>query len=1090
MANILSLSARINADASGFKLDPVQRALKQLGDETAKVAAIFDRFTDTSEAAANAQADTSKALQDLIAARREGTVSAEEFAKAFERIREAATQEAAALQRAAQITEANLSPLQRYDNALAELDSQLQAGRISQETYTRATENAARGLSDAERAARGLAVQQKQIENAATSTTLKFNELSGVFSILPGPLGNIAGRISGLSSAGEGLSRIFSGGLAQGFSSVAASVTSLINPVTLALGGITAFAAGASLVARGLVDLEDRVERLGRLANQLGVSFEFVQTLEEAGRRSDVSIEQLSGSFARLQNTLAGADEESKKAQAALQRLGVSVQDFGALSEQQRIDLIGERLAAIEDPAQRSAAAIALFGRSGVQLLPFFNELGGAATDMERFGRAVTDLDRERLADFGGGLDALSLSTQGLGTSLLLPFTGLAEGISFGLAEIIAGITAIVDPIGRILEPALTQIGRVIELIGTNIGNLGRVIGAVFEPFAVVVEAVSSALEPLVDGIFQFLESISNAAVTTVEWLVSFTPIGAIAENVGALGETISRVVTIITTAFSKVGEFVGGLVSQFGDLVAQSPLLQAIGDAISQAFGSVGSVFSTIANAIGGTVGRLLTLAENFLGIDSSAQQAAESTAALGQEIEELTDEERKQAAERDKFLQTFTDRLSKAIDESAKFGEAGFEAALKYQNSVAELQQQFDRGVLNEQTFKVAIEEANAAYESQIDVIRRTAEEAERKAQAEQDAVQRIIESNLEAIRVQEKFGGDSGRAQAADNLLRINDEFERVELKIREARQAGDQATVDALTSRLAVLDQVAARESDIATGALAQRQEEAKAAADAVAQREKLEAEARQKRLQAEQDAARQVAAERQRVNQIVDQQLALQSVGGDQSRLTAAQNLAALEQEILRINQDIANAKTLGDEAAIQAGQRRLAAVNEIANKERDVANGKAAEREREREHFEKLAQQQQKARDEQQRQAEQLAQRQQQEQQQALQAQRKAFEERAQAQQAEFNRQAEITRQLNSVGQQSIGGGDIRSSQGAQAFLRTAANAFDPRAAEQLRLQREQLKLMRALAERLVPEALGYLQQGLTTTVSFLGNTP
>jgi colicin import membrane protein len=354
----------------------------------------------------------------------------------------------------------------------------------------------------------------------------------------------------------------------------------------------------------------------------------------------------------------------------------------------------------------------------------------------------------------------------------------------------------------------------------------------------------------------------------------------------------------------------------------------------------------------------------------------------------------------------------------------------------------------------------------------------------------VQRIIESNLEAIRVQEKFGGDSGRAQAADNLLRINDEFERVELKIREARQAGDQATVDALASRLAVLDQVAARESDIATGALAKRQEEAKAAADAVAQREKLEVEARQKRLQAEQEAARQVAAERQRVNQIVDQQLALQSVGGDQSRLTAAQNLAALEQEILRINQDIANAKTLGDEAAIQAGQQRLAAVNEIAKKERDVANGKAAEREREREHFEKLAQQQQKARDEQQRQAEQLAQRQQQEQQQALQAQRKAFEERAKAQQAEFNRQAEITRQLNSVGQQSIGGGDIRSSQGAQAFLRTAANAFDPRAAEQLRLQREQLKLMRALAERLVPEALGYLQQGLTTTVSFLGNTP
>ena len=54
MANILSLAARINADASGFKLDPVQKALRSLGDETAKVAGIFDKFTDTSEAAAKA----------------------------------------------------------------------------------------------------------------------------------------------------------------------------------------------------------------------------------------------------------------------------------------------------------------------------------------------------------------------------------------------------------------------------------------------------------------------------------------------------------------------------------------------------------------------------------------------------------------------------------------------------------------------------------------------------------------------------------------------------------------------------------------------------------------------------------------------------------------------------------------------------------------------------------------------------------------------------------------------------------------------------------------------------------------------------
>jgi hypothetical protein len=534
------------------------------------------------------------------------------------------------------------------------------------------------------------------------------------------------------------------------------------------------------------------VESLGRLADQLGVSFEFVQTLEEAGKRADVSIEQLSGSFGRLQNTLAGADEDSKKASAALQALGVSVTDFAALSEEQQIELIGERLATIEDPAQRSAAAIDLFGKSGVQLLPFFKELELAGTDMERFGRAVTDLDRERLSDFGAGLDALNLAATGLGTSLLLPFTGLGEGISFAAAEIIAGITAIVDPIGRILEPILTQIGRIIELIGTNIGNLGRAIGAVFEPFAVIVEEVAAALEPLYDGLFEFLEGLSNAAVSTVEWLIAFTPVGQIAANVGALGETISRVVTIITTAFSKVGEFVGGLVSQFGELVAQSPFLQTLGDIISSVFGSVASVFSAIASAIGGTVGRLLTLAENFLGISNSAESAAGSTADLGGELADLTEEESKQAAERDKFLQGFTENVSKAIDQSAALGQAGFDAALEYQTAIQELQTQFDKGILNEESFRREAENATAAYNAQIDTIKQAAAETE------------AITTRVDALLAK---ANEIPQAQRDLNDLQV--EIARVEAELVAARASSQNEQANALATRLAQLDQLQAQ-----------------------------------------------------------------------------------------------------------------------------------------------------------------------------------------------------------------------------------------------------------------------------------------
>jgi len=835
MANILSLALKINADASGLRLTPVERALQRLGAETDKVTGVFDKFAGTSEVAARAQEATAKAIEDLTKARQAGTITAGQFAEEFQKVRDAALEEAAALQRAAQITEANLTPLQRYDRALEELDSQLQAGRISQETYGRAVEGAARGLTDAERAARGFEVATEATADNAARTTLQFNELSGVFAVLPGPLGNIAGRISGLASAGEGLSRVFAGGLRQGITNVAGSFSSLLTSTNIALGGIAAFGTAATAITRGLVDLEARVKSLGASADQLGVSFQTIQVLEEAAARAGTSIEAASAGIQKFAARIDDARSGTGAAAEAFRELGISQEELANTAPTELAARVAEELGKIEDPARRAALQVDLLGKSGEELRRTFSEIPGAADDLEKFGRAVSDLDRERLADFGGSIDALSLATEGLGTSLLLPFVGLGDGVARGLAEVTAGITAIVDPVGRILEPLLTQIGRIVELIGVNIGNLGRTIGAVFEPFAVVVQEVAQALEPLYEGIFNFLQSISNAAVSVTEWVVSFTPIGAIAANVGALGETISRVVTIVTTAFQRAGEFVGGLVSRFAELIAQSPFLQALGDVISSVFGSVASVFSTIANAIGGVVGRLLTIAENFLGIDRSAQQAAEATQNLGGEIKALTEEEQQAAAEREKFLQGFTDNVSKAIDESAKFGQAGFDAALEFEQALADLQEQANEGELNAEQYARGVANATAEFEKQIKVVEevakqneKLAEEARKRAEAEAEAVQKVIDSSLEQLRIEQEFDGDSKRFEAAQNLLTIQEEIVRVEEQLRSAREASDQAAIDAATARLATLDQIAARERDIASGDAAEREAASKIA----------------------------------------------------------------------------------------------------------------------------------------------------------------------------------------------------------------------------------------------------------------------
>jgi phage-related protein len=815
VANVLSLALKINADASGVNLTPVERALKRLGDETDKVTKVFDRFTADSEAAVRAQDATRKSLEDLIKARQAGTVQAPEFQRRFNEIAEAARTESKALEEAAKITEQNRTVTERFAREQERLKAQLDAGRISVQTYDRAIENAAKGMTDAERATAGLKARQDQLAGSTGQNTLKFNELSGVFAALPGPLGNIAGRLSGLSSAGEGLSRIFAGGLQSGITGLVGSFTALVNPVTLALAGVTAFAAGATAVARGLVDLEDRVERLTRLANQLGVSFEFVQTLEEAGRRADVSVQQLSGSFARLQNTLAGSGEESKKAQAALSGLGVSVAEFGALSEEQQFELIGERLAAIEDPAKRSAAAIALFGRSGVQLLPFFNELPGAASDIERFGRAVTDIDQQRLAALGGSLDALGVATRGLGDSLLLPFVGLGDGAARAFAEITAGITAVIDPIGRVLEPLFTQLGRIIEFIGTGIGNLGRVIGAVFEPFADAVQAVNQALTPLYEGLFDFLDSISNATVFVAEWLQSFNPLNLVTDNVGGLVssirdglapvlETIGRIVTVITTAVQQFAEAAVSVFSQatataqqavvtFAEFTGLAGVIEAFASAVSAAFTGLFAIIKNIISQIGGFIESVVSFAERFLGIRRDIEQP----------IEVQIDFPTKAAVE-------LTDQLAKAQEQVAAFGNAGTEVFLEYASQLEDIASLVEEGEYTQEQANRAIALASAEYEKQVTILEGQAKAQEQLAKEEESRAKKAEEDTKRQVeRIDQLLAANSGVSQLQQDILAVDKEIARVTAEAAKARSQNNKEAAADAAARLAELDQLQAR-----------------------------------------------------------------------------------------------------------------------------------------------------------------------------------------------------------------------------------------------------------------------------------------
>jgi len=144
------------------------------------------------------------------------------------------------------------------------------------------------------------------------------------------------------------------------------------------LGGIVATFSMAAVITQAL----QAASALNDTAVKTGLSIDALQRLQFAATLSGGSLEGVSGAVARMQKALVGAEEGGKEAVAALDRLGLSAQQVLALSPDKQFEAIAQKIAAIEDPAERTTAAMALFGRSGAELIPTLVAIGTNGEEM------------------------------------------------------------------------------------------------------------------------------------------------------------------------------------------------------------------------------------------------------------------------------------------------------------------------------------------------------------------------------------------------------------------------------------------------------------------------------------------------------------------------------------------------------------------------------------------------------------------------------------------------------------------------------------------------------------------------------------
>lgn len=252
--------------------------------------------------------------------------------------------------------------------------------------------------------------------------------------------------------------------------------------------GLAAFGAAVTggAIAGFIKQSIDAGDTLFKLQQQTGIASKQLIGISNAAKLADVDMGQLQKSLTKLGVNLTKAAEGNDKLERQFKALGVEVKQSNGqlIPADQALKQIANRFADMPDGAQKAAAAVALFGKSGADMIPILNE--GSAS-MEKFTYKVSDDFAARSDKFNDTLTEFGISVSGFGlelTDALLPalqtildefgklfntkqdWTALFEVIKVGLRVVATALYAtikLVDQWIKITVTAFDAIGKAVK---------------------------------------------------------------------------------------------------------------------------------------------------------------------------------------------------------------------------------------------------------------------------------------------------------------------------------------------------------------------------------------------------------------------------------------------------------------------------------------------------------------------------------------------------------------------------------------------------------------------------------------------------
>lgn len=534
-----------------------------------------------------------------------------------------------------------------------------------------------------------------------------------------------------------------------------------------------------------------------KLSRSLGVSYEELRALQLAADLSGASSEQLATAFTRAQVTIAKAGQGSKESVAALRTLGLAVDDLAGKSVTEQFAAIASAITRIQDPAQRAAAAVAIFGRSGAELLPVFSGLPDSLKQaqgfLDQFKGGLTGVEAGRIEQLNDAFTLAGQAVQEVAGKLLAQLQPALQSGAERFVDFVAKFD--VSAAARAVEAALSDVVNVLSALGR------------------IAQPLAQNLLPAIGGYLAFINRQAIASALT-QLASAFGAAAATALGYAGAAQEASAASAVLASSLrgllisTGIGAVVVALGIAAGAVVDWGLSSQAAGAdvtaSIEQSAEAVRNLQRDAENAAKANV----TLGEEVKRALKVPQELAQSEFAQGS-LDEARSAIVQLARELGGLDQVPQNVLQAFRDISAYAGEID-DTVQNQAQALKAVDAESQRIVATVKGITDARREETEAIKQAADAARRAAEDASRDAR---QRVQDLVETGLPE--------GEKSRLQLSKDLLAISRTIADAEQQLADARRAGDARAIAQATERLRITQQTGQVAADAARQAARER-----------------------------------------------------------------------------------------------------------------------------------------------------------------------------------------------------------------------------------------------------------------------------